>query len=73
MPPRSTPGTPWQNAQLLTYSAVPASYWALSYGTPCSNAFILYSTKAGGAALPPIAKVYTVPGPLRSVARAAMP
>ena len=31
LPPRCTPGTPWQKAQLFTYSIVPSCTCALSY------------------------------------------
>jgi hypothetical protein len=57
LPPRSTPGTPWQNTQLLTYSMVPACTLAGSYFTPCTSLSMRYCTKSGILAVPPTAKV----------------
>ena len=34
LPPLLTPGTPWQNTQLLTYSSVPGPTSAGLYFTP---------------------------------------
>src|SRR3954471_14285613 len=73
LPPRSTPGTPWQITQWLTYRPRPAGAWAGSYFTPDRKASCWIAANGGGGALPPSADVNTVPGPIFSLARCEMP
>ena len=57
LPPRSTPGTPWQKTQLLTYSTGARLHVGRVVLHARDQRAQLYCTNSGSGALPPSANV----------------